>query len=176
MRVSAVCSLVIQIESPYSKYLQSGNFNVLELVKTFFSPTQYIPHGHCYLWQTPLVWLHIVSDLLIAIAYFSIPAMLLYFVHRRSDLPFLKVFVLFGTFIILCGTGHLLQIWTLWHPAYWLSGLEKALTALVSCYTALKMVELLPRFLALQTPERLEVVNRELAESLRSRKSRPPDS
>ncbi|XGV97198.1 MAG: sensor histidine kinase [Leptolyngbya sp. BL-A-14] len=135
---------------------------MMELLKTLLSPDQYIPHGHCYLWQTPLVWLHIVSDFLIAIAYFSIPIMLIYFVFKRSDVPFSRVFTLFGTFIILCGVGHLLEIWTLWHPAYWLSGVEKALTALVSCYTALCMVELLPRFLALRTPEQLEVINQEL--------------
>ncbi|MDY7006500.1 MAG: ATP-binding protein [Cyanobacteriota bacterium] len=134
-----------------------------ELLKTIFSPTQYMPHGSCYLWQTPLVWLHLLSDLLIAIAYFSIPIMLLYFLcKRKNEVPFLGVFTLFGAFIILCGFGHLLEIWTLWHPAYWFSGVEQALTALVSCYTALQLATLLPQFLALKTPEQLEVVNREL--------------
>ncbi|MGK7877396.1 MAG: response regulator [Xenococcaceae cyanobacterium] len=133
-----------------------------EILKNIFSPSQYMPHGHCYLWQSQLVWLHVVSDLLIAIAYFSIPAMLIYFVYKRSDVPFSRVFVLFGAFIIACGTGHLLEIWTLWHPAYWLSGIEQAITALISCYVALEMVTLLPQFLVLQTPEQLEALNREL--------------
>jgi len=130
-----------------------------ELVKNIFSPTQYMPHGHCYLWQTPLVWLHITGDFLIAIAYYSIPAMLIYFVFKRRDVPFLGIFALFGAFIILCGTGHLLEIWTLWHSAYWLSGLEKAITALVSCYTAASMVTLLPQFLSLKTPQEVEAIN-----------------
>jgi len=130
-----------------------------EFVKNIFSPTQYMPHGHCYLWQTPLVWLHITGDLLIAIAYFSIPAMLIYFVFKRREVPFLGIFALFGAFIILCGTGHLLEIWTLWHSAYWLSGIEKAITALVSCYTAGSMVTLLPQFLSLKTPQQLEAIN-----------------
>jgi signal transduction histidine kinase/CheY-like chemotaxis protein len=142
---------------------------VLELLRNLLSPHSYIPHGHCYLWQTPLVGLHLVSDALIAIAYFSIPAMLIYFVRKRSDIPFSKVFVLFGAFIVLCGTGHLLDIWTLWHPAYWLSGIERAFTALVSCYTALQLVELLPKFLALRTPEQLEAVNRELEKQVAER-------
>lgn len=142
---------------------------MLELVKSLLSPSQYIPHGHCYLWQTPLVWLHLVSDALIAVAYFSIPAMLIYFVRKRGDIPFSKVFLLFGAFIVLCGTGHLLDIWTLWHPAYWVSGVEQAVTALVSCYTALQLVELLPQFLALQTPERLEAINRELEQQIQER-------
>jgi two-component system, sensor histidine kinase and response regulator len=135
---------------------------MLELVKNLLFPSQYIPHGHCYLWQTPLVGLHVISHGLIAVAYFSIPAMLIYFVRRREDLPFSKVFVLFGAFIILCGLGHLLDIWTLWYPAYWISGLEHALTALVSCYTALQLVELLPQFLALKSPKYLEQINQEL--------------
>ena len=130
-----------------------------ELVKNIFSPTQYMPHGHCYLWQTPLVWLHITGDFLIAMAYFSIPAMLIYFVFKRRDVPFLGIFALFGAFIILCGTGHLLEIWTLWHSAYWLSGIEKAITALVSCYTAGSMVTLLPQFLSLRTPQEVEAIN-----------------
>lgn len=133
-----------------------------EILKQLFSPSQYIPHGHCYLWQSQLVGLHIVSDLLIGIAYYSIPAMLIYFIYKRSDVPFLGIFGLFGAFIILCGTGHFLEVWTLWHPVYWLTGIEKALTALVSCYTALELVTQLPKFLALQTPERLAAINREL--------------
>jgi signal transduction histidine kinase/PAS domain-containing protein len=131
-----------------------------QLIQTIFSPSQsYMPHGHCYLWQTPLVGLHVVSDGLIAVAYFSIPILLIYFVAQRRDVPFLNVFYLFGAFIVLCGVGHLLEIWTLWHPAYWLSGVEQALTAVVSCYTAVSMVTLLPQFLSLKTPQQLEMVN-----------------
>ncbi|MEB3280457.1 MAG: GAF domain-containing protein [Lyngbya sp.] len=138
-------------------------------LENILSSHSYIPHGHCYLWQTPLVGLHLVSDALIAIAYFSIPAMLIYFVRKRSDLPFSRVFVLFGGFIILCGIGHLLDIWTLWYPYYWISGIERALTALVSCYTALRLVELLPKFLALRSPEQLEAVNRQLEQEIAER-------
>ncbi|MEG4441749.1 GAF domain-containing protein [Microcoleus sp. AT9_B5] len=133
-----------------------------QIVKNIFSPTQYMPHGHCYLWQTPLVWLHVTGDFLIALAYYSIPAMLIYFIFKRRDVPFLRIFALFGAFIILCGTGHLLEIWTLWHSAYWLSGIEKGITALVSCFTAGSMVTLLPQFLSLKTPQELEIINRKL--------------
>lgn len=134
------------------------------------SSEQYIPHGHCYLWQTPLVSLHVVSDALVAIAYFSIPAILIYFVRKREDLPFPRVFFLFSAFIVLCGIEHLLDIWTLWHPDYWLSGLERALTALVSCYTALQLVELVPQFLAIKSPEQLEQLNCQLAAEVEQRK------
>ncbi|MEM6500941.1 MAG: ATP-binding protein [Cyanobacteria bacterium P01_C01_bin.89] len=128
----------------------------------FSANTSYMPHGNCYLWQTPLVQLHVVSDTLIAIAYFSIPVMLVYFAYQqRKMLPF-SLFAMFGGFILLCGIGHLLEIWTLWHPAYWLSGVEQALTALISCYTAASLFTLLPQFLALRTPEELAAVNAQL--------------
>ncbi|MBD2460168.1 GAF domain-containing protein [Oscillatoria sp. FACHB-1407] len=134
-------------------------FKLLQSLVSFLS---YIPHGHCYLWQPPLVTLHLVSDALIAIAYFSIPAMLIYFASRRKDAPFSNVFGLFGVFIILCGVGHLLDIWTLWHPDYWVSGVERAATAFISMYTAFRLAELLPQFLAMQSPEQLEAVNQTL--------------
>ncbi|MGB5968403.1 MAG: ATP-binding protein [Spirulinaceae cyanobacterium] len=137
-----------------------------DYLKEIFSPSQYMPHGNCYLWQPPLVLLHLVSDLLIAYAYFSIPILLIYFVSKRQDVPFMRIFYLFGAFIILCGIGHLLEVWTLWHPAYWLSGIEQGMTALVSCYTAFRMTTLLPQFLSLKTPQELEEINRELAKQI----------
>ncbi|MBD1911878.1 MULTISPECIES: response regulator [unclassified Leptolyngbya] len=143
---------------------------MLELLKHVFSPNAYVPHGHCYLWQTPLVGLHILSDGLTAIAYFSIPILLIYFVRQRQDIPFSKVFILFSLFILLCGTGHLIDIWTLWYPVYWISGIEKAMTAIVSGYTALSLVELLPQFLSLKSPEELQRINEELETQITERK------
>ncbi|MBD0346577.1 MAG: hybrid sensor histidine kinase/response regulator, partial [Coleofasciculus sp. Co-bin14] len=104
-----------------------------ELLQNFFASESFIPHGHCYLWKTDLVLLHVVSDSLIALSYYSIPLMLVYFVQKRRDVPFHGVFLLFGVFIIACGTGHLMDVWTLWHPVYWLSGFVKGITAIVSC-------------------------------------------
>ena len=129
----------------------------------------YIPHGHCYLWQTPLVGLHLVSDLLIALAYYSIPLMLLYFVRQRRDVPFKEVFILFSAFIIACGTTHLMAIWTLWHPVYWLSGILKAITALISCYTAWALLPILPKALALPNPAQIEKINQELESQITER-------
>ncbi|NJN72343.1 MAG: response regulator [Limnothrix sp. RL_2_0] len=129
----------------------------------------YMPHGSCYLWQTPLVALHLISDLLIAIAYFSIPVMLIYFVRKRQDMPFSRVFVLFGAFIVACGFGHLLEIVTLWFPIYWVTGIEQAITALISCYTAMELFSLLPMFLALKSPEALEEINQQLQIEIQER-------
>lgn len=126
----------------------------------------FIPHGHCYLWKPGLVSLHVVSDALIAIAYYSIPLTLVYFVRKRQDLPFDWIFLLFGAFIIACGTTHIFEIWTLWHPNYWLSGFVKAITALVSVSTAILLIPLMPKALALPSPAqlKLEIKEREVAE------------
>ena len=74
--------------------------------------SDFMPHGHCYFWSPDIVWLQVTSDSLITIAYYSIPLTLLYFVRQRKDLVFPWMFVFFGTFIVLCGTTHALQIWT----------------------------------------------------------------
>ena len=131
----------------------------------------YIPHGHCYLWQTNLVGLHLLSDALIGLAYFSIPIMLVYFIGQRSDTPFRRVFWLFSGFIVACGTTHLLEIWTLWVPAYWVLGLVKAVTAIISLYTALELVNLIPQALALPSHDALILVNQQLELEIAERKA-----
>ncbi len=142
-----------------------------ELVRQWISPNQYIPHGHCYLWQPSLVWLHLLSDLLIAIAYFSISLMLVYFMHQRQDVPFRGIFGLFGAFIVACGLTHLMAVWTLWHPAYWLSGTLKAITALVSGYTALTLVPIIPQALSLPSPTQLALTNKALLREVKQRQA-----
>ncbi len=128
----------------------------------------FIPHGHCYLWKPELVGLHIVSDALTALAYYSIPLTLTYFVAKRRDVPFNWIFLLFGAFIISCGTTHIMEIWTLWHPNYWLSGLLKAFTAVVSLYTAYELVSLLPQALAMPSAAEFEAVKTEVRERQRA--------
>jgi PAS domain S-box-containing protein len=143
---------------------------MLELVQNFFASGQFIPHGHCYLWKPGLVWLHLLSDALIAIAYYSIPITLVYFVRQRRDVPFSSVFWMFSAFIAACGTTHLMEIWTLWHPIYWLAGTLKATTAIISLYTASELFTLIPKALTLPSPEQLELANQKLAEEIEERK------
>ena len=143
---------------------------MLEFGKSLFGYKQFIPHGHCYLWKPELVGFHIVSDSLIALSYYSIPITLLYFVRKRQDLPFNWIFILFATFIVTCGTTHLMEIWTLWYPTYWLSGCLKAITAIVSLYTACELIPLIPKALALPSSAQLEAANRELEREISERK------
>ncbi|TAF33679.1 MAG: PAS domain S-box protein [Oscillatoriales cyanobacterium] len=121
----------------------------------------YIPHGHCYLWQRELVALHIVSDSIIALSYYSIPLSLIYFIAHRKDLPFRNIFWLFAAFIISCGTTHVMEVWTLWHPVYWVSGCLKIITAAISAYTAFALIPLVPQALTLLSPTQLGMIDTE---------------
>ena len=88
----------------------------------------FLPHGMCFTWNPTLIGLHVVSDTLIGIAYFTIPVTLVYFILKRRDLPFNWMFLLFGLFIVACGLTHWMDVLTLWQPYYWLSGIIKAVT------------------------------------------------
>ena len=121
-----------------------------------------MPHGFCYQWKPGLVWLHGVSDTLIALAYFAIPVALLRLIRKRRDVPFDWMFVCFAVFILACGATHLMEVWTLWVPAYWVAGGIKALTAVASLPTAALLVRVLPQALAYPSPTQLEIANEEL--------------
>ena len=58
-----------------------------------------------------------------------------------------------------------MEVWTLWHANYWLSGMVKAVTALASVPTAILLVQLVPKAIALPRPDELARSNRELAAS-----------
>ncbi|MBV8310960.1 MAG: PAS domain S-box protein, partial [Planctomycetaceae bacterium] len=98
-------------------------------------------------------------------AYLAIPCVLGYFVLRRKDVPFRAIFWLFVAFILACGTTHLMEAIIFWWPAYRLAGLIKLFTAIVSWATVIALVPLVPRALAMRSPEELE---QEIAERMRA--------
>src|SRR5262245_21556460 len=108
-----------------------------EATVPWFATENFMPHGSCYLWTPAVLWMHVVSDILIAMAYFTIPFVLLYIRRRRKDLPFDWVLASFGLFIVACGLTHIMNIWNVWHAEYWVEGLIKALTAAASVPTAI---------------------------------------
>jgi diguanylate cyclase (GGDEF)-like protein len=116
------------------------------------------PHGFCLSWQPGLIWLHLVSDLAIGFAYFSIPLALVALVRRRQDLVFSGMLWLFAAFIVACGATHFMSVVTLWIPAYWAEGWVKAVTAILSVSTALLLWPLLPKVAALPSPTALQQI------------------
>jgi len=114
------------------------------------------------MWDRGLVWLHLVSDVLIALAYFSIPITLVYFVRKKRDLPFHWMFLMFGVFIVACGSTHVMEVWNLWHSDYWVAGVVKLITAFASIITAILLFQLVPKALALPSPDVLKEANQNL--------------
>jgi PAS domain S-box-containing protein len=118
-----------------------------------------MPHGFCYQWNPALIWLHAISDTLIAVAYFSIPIGLIYLVRKKRSIPFDWMFVCFGMFIAACGATHLMEVVTLWLPVYWVSGGAKVITALASLPTAFLLTRVVPQVLNLPSPDELRAAN-----------------
>ena len=122
-----------------------------------FSSDGFMPHGHCYLWQPGTLWLNVGSDGLIAAAYYAIPIALYYLVReRRSEIPYPGLLLMFAAFILLCGSTHLMEIWTVWHPNYRLAGALKGLTGIVSVGTTLALFKVIPDAMQLQGPAQLQ--------------------
>ncbi|MGA9897522.1 MAG: PAS domain S-box protein [Terriglobales bacterium] len=140
----------------------------MEPIRQLLSP-DFMPHGYCYLWDPWLVWLHVVSDALITLSYYAIPVALIYLVRKRHDLPFHWPFWMFGAFILSCGTAHLFEVWNVWHASYLASGVIKAITAAVSVTTAIALVPLLPKAIALPSPEEFRKVNLQLKNQMAER-------
>jgi signal transduction histidine kinase len=123
-----------------------------------------------------MVWLQVLSNLLIGLAYVSISLTLYYIVRRIRDIPFQWVYWAFGIFIISCGLTHFMDVLTVWSPFYWIDGSIRAVTAVASVGTGALLFPLVPRAIALADTARIaherglqiETANREL-ESLYER-------
>ncbi|KAJ6309046.1 hypothetical protein OIU76_018608 [Salix suchowensis] len=97
-----------------------------------------------------------ISDFFIALAYFSIPLELIYFVKKSAVFPYRWVLVQFGAFIVLCGATHLISLWTFNMHSRTVAVVmttAKVLTAAVSCATALMLVHIIPDLLSVKTRE-----------------------
>lgn len=142
------------------EHTQSVHMGFLNQVQDFFSnlfdTSNWPPRWHCGTWTDFHGWLYIISDIAIWTSYFLIPILLIRMITRRKDVPFLKIFWLFGAFIILCGTTHLIDAAIFWWPAYRLSAFIRFLTAVVSVFTVYALYKVLPQIFSLRTVAELE--------------------
>jgi serine phosphatase RsbU (regulator of sigma subunit) len=136
----------------------------MEALSNLFSMI-FIPHGQCYAWVQELVWLHAISDILTAIAYFLVAGAIIYFTYNK-ELPKSTVILLVGTFLVFmaCGITHTLNAVTIWYPMYWVSGAFKLSNSLISLYVFIALlIPLIPIALNAPTPAQLEAANDALA-------------
>ena len=108
-----------------------------------------------------------ISDGVIALAYFTIPFALALFAYKRPDVQYSWIFWSFAIFILACGLTHVMSIWTLWHPDYGLEGVIKAVTAVASIVTAAALWPLAPKVLAYPTPSQFRRMDQALVDTER---------
>ncbi len=141
----------------------------MQFLRSLIFPGGFMPHGYCYMWTPSLIGLHVVADSLIALSYLSIPITLVHFTRKRRDIPFSWMFLCFGAFIVACGGTHLMEIWTIWFPSYWLAGALKAVTACFSVVTAILLIRVVPLALALPGTQWLIEINQKLTGEVEQR-------
>ncbi|MBU1311744.1 MAG: GGDEF domain-containing protein [Gammaproteobacteria bacterium] len=127
----------------------------------------FMPHGHCLLWRKDLLILHVGGDILTFIAYMLIPIALVRLVRARDDLRFNSIFLLFAGFIFFCGATHLLGIINVWHGYYYIHGIVKSLTGVISILTAIMLWYLLPQAISIPSKRSMHVTIAELVQAER---------
>jgi two-component system sensor histidine kinase/response regulator len=78
----------------------------------------YGAHGDCWGWDGLLVALHTSADALVALAYFAIPVALFYLARKHRVRKLSRVFLVYGLFILLCGTTHVFDVIMVWQGGY----------------------------------------------------------
>jgi len=121
-----------------------------------------MPHGHCLLWRSDLLLLHVGGDLLTSASYFVIPAALVVLIRKRDDLAFDRVFLMFAGFIFLCGITHLISVMNVWQGFYFVEGIAKFATGLISAITAIAIWRLMPVAISMPSRDALLKTNEEL--------------
>lgn len=132
---------------------------VSDFFRNLFNPSGWPARWYCGNWTIFHGWLYIVSSILIASAYFSIPLILYYLIRRsKNDLPFQKIFWLFLCFILACGFTHLLDALMFWLPIYRVTAMVLFITAVISWIAVFGLFKVIPMVLSLKSPDFLEAV------------------
>ncbi|PXA03944.1 hypothetical protein DDZ13_09915 [Coraliomargarita sinensis] len=122
--------------------------------QNLFSTEDFPARWFCGNWSEALGWSHIIADFVIWLAYTSIPVVILIFLRsHRGKIPYPWMWFMFSLFILSCGLTHLMEAVIFWWPAYRLLGLLKVMTAIVSAATAIALIPVIKRLLAMKTEE-----------------------
>lgn len=126
---------------------------------------EFMPHGFCIAWNPQLLTMHVVSDILIALAYFSIPIGIVYVARKRANTQLQPIYYLFAGFILACGVTHVMGVVTLWVPLYYTQGWSKVVTAIISVVTAIFVLLRLGKIMSLPNLDELTELNSSLKRS-----------
>lgn len=124
-------------------------------IDDIFNVSTQPPHGFCLLWKTDLIALHAISNIIIALAYFAMPFVIILFLKRRPDIKHRLLFWIFAIFILACGLTHVMNAVTIWIPVYYLSGIMMMITAIISLGSAVVVLYFFPKIVALPSVDQL---------------------
>lgn len=131
---------------------------VIEFFEGLFSTDLWPPRWYCGEWSDFHGWLYIASDLMIWLAYFLIPIIILqYFAGKKNVIKFTRIYLLFATFILLCGSTHFIDAMMFWVPMYRLNALVRFATGIVSLFTVYHLFRILPQAFQQKTNLELEL-------------------
>jgi hypothetical protein len=100
-------------------------------------------YGHCLQWDWGLIIPWIVSDIIIALSYFAIPASIIKYMmkrHIRIEPVCRRVLVGLAALIALDGLSHVVSIFGIWFPIYQVALWIRVATAGVGFVTAIMMI------------------------------------
>lgn len=140
---------------------------VKEFFSGLFSTDPWPPRWKCGYWSDFHGWLYIVSELMVWTAYFLIPLIILnYVAKKQTGIKFKKVYFLFASFILLCGSTHFIDALMFWIPMYRFNALVRLVTGIVSLMTVYHLIKILPDAFKQRTNLELEqeIARREIAE------------
>ncbi|WEK34196.1 MAG: ATP-binding protein [Candidatus Pseudobacter hemicellulosilyticus] len=130
---------------------------VLEFFEKLFDSSDWPARWNCGKWSQFHGWLYIVSDLLVWSAYFFIPLIILrYILKRRSQARFVRLYFLFASFIMACGTTHVFDAITFYVPLYRVNALIRFITGVVSWTTIFFLIRELPKAFSMRSARELE--------------------
>ncbi len=142
----------------------------MDWLASFFSRNGFLPHGYCFTWSPRLLWAMVGADAVIALAYFSIPLAIVWFVLKRGIARSNPIPWLFSAFIFACGITHLMEIWTIWSPDYGAQAFTKIVTAAISFATAIALWPLTRQALKIPSVQQFQSVIESLQGEIAMRK------
>ena len=140
---------------------------LIEFFKGLFAYDEWPPRWKCGYWSDFHGWLYIISELMVWTAYFMIPLLIInYFNKKKGIIRFRKVYLLFATFILLCGSTHFLDALMFWIPMYRFNAVVRLATGIVSLLTVYNLFKVLPDLFNQKTTIELEkeIIRRNIAE------------
>jgi hypothetical protein len=108
-------------------------------LRALFSTEIFMPRGHDYFWTPKLLVLEGASNLLLALAAFVLAAA---FLRRRTRaVPSGRTWTVLALSAALAAVTHLLDVWLIWAPLYWLDAMVRCLAALVALVAAVALLK-----------------------------------